>query len=532
MAHNSRMNDIAKAALAPPGTPLRLLQERYLSAHSTEAQKKEIETRYRIAIATITAQMDNSSGLGSSEILRSLLFEINDRLFKHGLWHMPASFNVFEAFVKYLPDYNYFRLHQEFNNELYFSDYFDYVTSSSDDSIDSISDTILDKTIYSFDSLDNNYDLVFTISSEVSFTFKSFSFIKDDDEVAICATIGLRDTAYSINLSEAKIEYTKDGIRPSPEREEKRIFEFDDYQKSIVLFRLNLKDRKQDTRYLLKDEGNQYYLLTDDPSTFINTNGTLEEKYKAILKHGSEELQRLNEIYELSVCLLGLGKYCEINEDNSQIRKVATEFRKNFKSEKYQKLVKSADSDMKLFFRNINMFEKKVEKTSGQYRIINQIFNIEREGYWKRLAPGEEGKDRNGNNTFGKTWVSESRYFYVSQPLEHENDAVINDERTGYLYIMRNASHAKNIFKIGVTKRNTDIRAAELSSTTSSPDHFLIAQEWFVKDCYLAEKLAHEHFESKRINDRREYFRVDFRELINIIDEIVEQINVVDKGRT
>ena len=93
---------------------------------------------------------------------------------------------------------------------------------------------------------------------------------------------------------------------------------------------------------------------------------------------------------------------------------------------------------------------------------------------------------------------------------------------------MRNASHDINIFKIGLTTRNTKTRAKELSSSTGAPDKFLVAQEWRVADCAQAERAIHERLERYRVNDRREFFKIEYDVAVAAISEIVRSVNEAD----
>ena len=86
---------------------------------------------------------------------------------------------------------------------------------------------------------------------------------------------------------------------------------------------------------------------------------------------------------------------------------------------------------------------------------------------------------------------------------------------------MRSAAHQKDIFKIGLTKRDTEVRAKELGRSTSSPDWFLVVEEWYVDDCILAEKLIHEKLHEYRINPKREYFKARYSTIFSVIDEVI-----------
>lgn len=95
----------------------------------------------------------------------------------------------------------------------------------------------------------------------------------------------------------------------------------------------------------------------------------------------------------------------------------------------------------------------------------------------------------------------------------------------GYIYVLLNASYAKNILKIGKTERLPEIRAQELSSATGVPTKFVVAYEASVADCDLAERLIHEQLESYRISASREFFEIPLKEAISVVDPIVRDIN-------
>jgi hypothetical protein len=103
---------------------------------------------------------------------------------------------------------------------------------------------------------------------------------------------------------------------------------------------------------------------------------------------------------------------------------------------------------------------------------------------------------------------------------------VHDSTNAGYIYVMRSAAHQKDVFKVGLTKRDSETRSKELSRSTSSPDHFLVVEEWFVNDCILAEKLVHEKLNKHRVNPNREYFRARYSIIFAAIDEVIGEIEI------
>ena len=63
--------------------------------------------------------------------------------------------------------------------------------------------------------------------------------------------------------------------------------------------------------------------------------------------------------------------------------------------------------------------------------------------------------------------------------------------------------------KIGLTTKTPKERAAELSSATGVPLPFVVAWARAVSDCDYVEKPGHRMLDDKRVNGKRESFRVD-----------------------
>jgi hypothetical protein len=82
----------------------------------------------------------------------------------------------------------------------------------------------------------------------------------------------------------------------------------------------------------------------------------------------------------------------------------------------------------------------------------------------------------------------------------------------GYVYVMSNES-MPGIVKIGRTTGRPGKRASELF-TTGVPTPFRVEYAVHVADTVAAERAAHERFESYRVSSRREFFRVDSRDVV------------------
>lgn len=89
---------------------------------------------------------------------------------------------------------------------------------------------------------------------------------------------------------------------------------------------------------------------------------------------------------------------------------------------------------------------------------------------------------------------------------------------SGFVYILINQS-MPNVIKVGKTKRDSRIRAKELSNT-SVPTPFTVAFEIFSDNMDELENKAHEKLEEFRISSNREFFRYPLKDAIKLLQNL------------
>lgn len=98
----------------------------------------------------------------------------------------------------------------------------------------------------------------------------------------------------------------------------------------------------------------------------------------------------------------------------------------------------------------------------------------------------------------------------------------------GYIYILSNPA-MPGLIKLGKTSGLPSERAAQLH-TTGTPQPFQVEYQAIVSDMDYVEKICHKLFESFRLTDRREFFKLDtgkaIAEVQNIIKEKIIEENV------
>ena len=84
-------------------------------------------------------------------------------------------------------------------------------------------------------------------------------------------------------------------------------------------------------------------------------------------------------------------------------------------------------------------------------------------------------------------------------------------KKSGYVYILTNDAMPGQL-KIGMTTREPDQRARELSRSSGVALSFVVAFAEAVPDAEAAEKLIHKRLDKFRTNRRREFFELPLKD--------------------
>jgi len=103
--------------------------------------------------------------------------------------------------------------------------------------------------------------------------------------------------------------------------------------------------------------------------------------------------------------------------------------------------------------------------------------------------------------------------------------------RLAKIYVLRNSALKDGIVKIGLTERESEIRAGEISSVTGVPLPYEVLFENEVLDAKLAEKLIHKKLEQYRVNQKREFFKLPLKLAVKTVFEVCSEINNLVSGQ-
>lgn len=470
----------------------------------------------------------NGPGLFVDKYLRSFLEEYNGRLFQGNGDKQPNSFNVLNSFVE--PDEKalVLRLLPEIHYSLNLNLILDTLTEpSSNYHLDELPNCCEELNIYEYHVLGGYADVVF---GSLKLTFHGLAFVRDGQELCIAAIFGKKvaELESGIPDQEMKVYPGKEFLNKieSVDTSDIEIIAGTSHVPLIALSRLTLNDAKSQARYVLLEKRDTFDVLTSDPSVFedMKVMGMNEDQIKSSLERLNEYLPIFEFIEQLP---LFQNKISELDDLVNLVR-YPTGFKIEGTSGTVRKIRKNLPPNECPNY--INVVTVDVEGSSAHsFEIEPNNLVIESSGYWQTLPPDKSGTDRAGNVLYGKTWVKTQKSWYEMTNVEVELKEPIAVEirdtaDVGTVYVMRNAQHPKETYKIGFTTKTSDDRAAQLGGTSGQPDGFAIVQDWQVKSPRLVEKEVHNRLRTYRVNDRREFFRLDYREIRKCIEEVIREL--------
>ncbi len=95
----------------------------------------------------------------------------------------------------------------------------------------------------------------------------------------------------------------------------------------------------------------------------------------------------------------------------------------------------------------------------------------------------------------------------------------------GYIYVLSNKALNKNIYKIGLTKKNLNQRVNELSKSTSIPVNFVLEYSRKTNNVNLSERRIHLVLDNYRYSKNKEFFKLKLESIKLVVDKILEDFS-------
>lgn len=503
-------------------------------------EKNFFKDCYKKAVKSLEAQYYSQSGFITELTLRHFLSEFNTRAWDHGLRSMPILFNILESFFIYRKPHQYFELIEEENYLISFFDFLDFVTSKSfRNNKNLILDNLFSDLIYNFNVGADLKEISYKSDDDTEFIIAGISMVRRENEVTILLTTGsnkiktIKSADIKFDISNPDKKELINSFQNNLTNDEQNPLYIDDerkYCKVIVVCRIDLESDSIDARYIAEEYENCFQVITDESDSFINSKGEyISKEYEELHKYCIKRIELYNAIFEVAKSALYLPYYLKENEENLLEESHDTEFKK-INSSPIKKREFKDTFGYKAINKPLYIVNSNNKFSPDAITLRDDLFKIETSGYWKKLEIDEVGLDKKGNAIHGKTWVNKKISWFESNNDKLTVKKTINqymDPNSGFIYILRNPLMGKNVFKIGLTRNKVEDRAKQLSKT-SVPDKFYKAQEWNVIDCVAAEKKIHSILEKYRIDQRREFFEINYSEAVETITKICNEINNID----
>lgn len=497
-------------------------------------KQKEFKEKYEKASSIAYTQSENGIGFIQDKELRFFHLEFNSRAWEFGFGSMPASFNVLEGFFEWTPDLFYFKLFTEEEYMFSLFDFFDFVTSKNcSGSLDYFIENVEDELIYNYNILNDVKDITFSTSDSKVYVIGGVSFIKRGSEVFMLLVAGeLGDTKeLSKDLHDfdsSSSTKLKSYLKPADTRKKEAVglFGREDLWKVNLYVRIDLERKTIDSRYIQKDAGIGFSTFTDDYG-MLKRSINDKEMLEGLIKSQSEAIATYESIFEAAYNCLFLPEYFDFYDDSVLSEEHPTGLHNKTLRVRTFKNQPKFNSNFFIKNRDVWVLDRNIDPITGSTVLKKTELKIEKSGYWERLEPGKIGVDKNGKEIHSRTWVEKTLSWQESKLTESHVEITIPktaSQNKGYIYLLRNAAHELDVFKIGLTTKTVEERAKQLSGTPS-PDKYLIINRWLVKDCVLAEKIIHEKLDSSRLNPKREFFKIKLEDAINEIIPIIDKIN-------
>ncbi|MCY3756432.1 MAG: hypothetical protein OXG96_01805, partial [Acidobacteria bacterium] len=407
-----RMEQLSSLFPPPPSHPL----------HDTLGCRAEISAEGDIAFrlwlkalneklpSFIFSRLKGGTEFPIANILRVFFLEYASRIIKHGPHSFPSSFNVVESFLTFSYDFFMFDLREERDHLLRLYDYIDWYTSggiAEDPMI--LTDTVTEGVIYSYNMVAPAEDFKLnTQDSELVIT--GVSIVRHSTEVSMIALCGETPPTpsdakisdyFSNPLSARKEDFKSDTTFSISDRYLK---ELPGFSRVIGLVRFDLKSRRYFVRYLHQDIGPDYIVASDDPTIFQEN--LTQSGRKQSLQFSSETLKRYDPLFGSLVTLMFLPVFFIAEQDRVNHTTFSTELHTRRPSTKVKKVIRDLGPKSVWFSRKVFCLESISDVSLSEKRtIVPPDLKFATNGFWKSLAPGQIGEDKEGNAIVGKTWV-------------------------------------------------------------------------------------------------------------------------------
>ena len=560
MRKTDRTRRLAPLGIIPPFARLDhrlLLDEEGKSPHieslprnerrRLKASSKNIARSY---VKIILDTKSSGSGYEIDKIIREMAVEYTNRYAESGTYTQPSSFNYVEPFCDLGFIENsvapYLIPAQDINHLFHVPDYIDFVTDPISEFDLSDNFRLPDGVAFNYTPAGSILDFTFLSPSGREFLLAGFSMIRrgrslhwliiggerhsEEEWKALCDD----ETEYEIdNVPRLKAKFLEHMVEkfgrsagtpislPGAERA----------LRTLCAGEIDLTTSRHVGRYYASEFDKSFSGFCDDPEMFDHVPDP--ERRLKMLRGLQARVDGASVMWSLAESMLQLHSYFAFR---LAVKKPPAGSGRN-----PPKTPRGGRGQSEVF-----EYVPSIELVGSEEDAIRPIqvkhYHVETEGYWRRLRPDENGYDASGNLVRGRTWVyrklewrgaprTPSAIYVKSsiasariqkeeylQRAENADHTANEASATGVLYVLRCAAMAEEVYKVGWTSGTAEKRARELSSATGVPSSFIVVAYWEHPKPERLETGVHAMLAPYRVNSRREFFRVGYQHILEIVE--------------
>jgi hypothetical protein len=522
-----------------------------------EADSKKLAEKYKTVLKKLF-----SSGVGFpvDQTLRQMAIEYTHRFASSGTETLPVSFNYFEAFcnIKLIKDSvaPYAMPLEETNHLFQASDFLDFFTSEDCQNSDIANLLRLrENHVFHFTNNGNIEEITFFDASGREYVLSGFSVVRRGTSLHWFLVAGekLTEEEWEVRRSEShdidisnitpwKRAFLKEAMdRTGTTAGPPLRLEGTEYAvRTLVAGEFDLLQEKHIGRCIFVETENSFAVFSDDPEILVGFRSN--EHKKGIIDTALDRIGQADILWSLAEGLFNLPQYFEarVTLSKSLIRDRGQQLG----------LKGKGGRGLRADYVAVEAISVEDQEAPSTIRRISMPgYAIETEGHWRRLNFAQIGKDREGNPVAGKTWVNRSspwrdernrdRVVFVKDLIAvakakvqdlysvAERVEAVNHQAhkgNGELYVLRCALMEEEVFKVGWTSVTAQERAQQLSSATGVPLAFVVVESWVHNDPEALETEVHAQLSPYRVNNQREFFRLNFTEIRRIIVTTMERV--------
>lgn len=560
MSRNKRFNELRKIPTLAAVDHRFFLDEngedvRIANLPRKDRQRIKVETKKLVKkyVQIMTSLKEGGVGYPVDQILRELAIEYTHRYASSGVMNQPVSFNYFEPFCEIKLIENsvapYAEPNKEFDHLFNVADYFDYITDERTPSFN-LSDlrSLHEGRTYHFTQNGSINDFTYMTSEGREFVISGFSMVRHGDSIHWYVLGGeVLSEAEWKDRSENDFKVDLDNI--SPEKRpflSKSIKENENRSgppvalegtqtaiRTVIAGETDIVTARHLSRCYMSEAENSFVLFCDDPDVFSNIRD--QPKREKLITEMQRRVESAAVMWNLAEGFFQLPQYF-------RFRLTVPEDVVRASGMPAPKTVKGGRG-IGTQFKHVTSIEVSDIRPSVVRAYTPPNFEVETEGYWRRLSPGSYGRDREGKQIKGRTWVKATnkwrerpnlpRTVYIKSSVAAANVKVSEyleaaqradsdkrnlTEQVGVLYVMRCLAMKDEVYKVGWTSNSAEQRARELSSATGVPQSFVVVDSWQHPDPEALEKGVHAMLSPYRLNEGREFFSLEYPEIKAIIE--------------